>query len=65
MGILEMPHGGCNVNGRRESDRLSQCLVCGSLIWSGATHDETECRCSIADVVHDVAETPELADFAS
>ena len=61
MGILEIPRGECGVNGRRESERLSQCLICGSLLWSRAADGEPECRCSILSVMNDVAKTPEMA----
>jgi hypothetical protein len=61
MDVLEIPRGRCNVHGRKESERLSQCLICGSLVWSRGTDGEPECRCSIATVMRDVAKQPYLA----
>jgi hypothetical protein len=61
MGVLEIPRGECKVHGRRESERLSQCLMCGSLLWSRETDGDPECRCSIASVMRDVAKEPRLA----
>ena len=60
MDVLEIPRGVCKVHGRRESERLSQCLICGSLLWSRESGGEPECRCSIATVMRDVAKQPEL-----
>lgn len=61
MGVLEIPRGECKVHGRRESERLSQCLICGSLVWSRETDGEPECRCSIATIMRVVAKEPQLA----
>jgi hypothetical protein len=61
MGILEFPRADCAVGGRRDPERLSQCLVCGSLLWSRAADGEPECRCSIASVMRDVAKEPQPA----
>lgn len=62
MDILEIPRGDCRVGGRREPDRLSQCLVCGSLTWSSAD-GESECRCSATTIARG-ARIPELATSA-
>ena len=64
MGILEMPRGHCRAHGRKQPERLSQCLMCGSLIWSRPSEGEPECRCSIASVMRHVAKGPQLADSA-
>jgi hypothetical protein len=65
MGILEIPSGACDVRGRRKSERLSQCLVCGSLLWSRELDGEPECRCSIATGMRDAAKEPQrLVDAA-
>lgn len=60
MDILEFSRALCDVHGRREPERLSQCLVCGSLLWSRANDGEPECRCSIASGMRDVAKVPQL-----
>ncbi|CAN5882359.1 hypothetical protein BH23ACT12_BH23ACT12_06550 [soil metagenome] len=61
MGVVEIPPGECTVHGRKESERLSQCLICGSLLWSRGVDGEPECRCSIVSVMRDVAKTPQMA----
>jgi len=65
MGVLEMPRANCRVHGARQPERLSQCLMCGSLIWSRPSDGEPECRCSIACVMRDVAKEPQMADSAA
>lgn len=60
MGILEFPRADCDVPGRKGSERLSQCLLCGTLLWSRGADGEPECRCSIVRVMRDVAKEPQL-----
>lgn len=62
MDILEIPRGDCRVGGRREPDRLSQCLVCGALTWASDDGD-TECRCQRTTVARGT-QLPELASSA-
>jgi hypothetical protein len=33
---------------RGSTDRLSQCLICGALVWSLEGDDIKGCRCSLA-----------------
>ena len=65
MDILEIPRGDSSVNGRRESESLSQCLVCGSLVWSRTSDGEPECRCSIASDMWNVAKEPQTVGSAA
>lgn len=60
MGILEMPSASRGHNGRTEFDRLSQCLLCGALVWS-RSGNEPDCRCARDGVASDVSRRPELA----
>lgn len=62
--ILEFPRTGCGVLGRRESECLSQCLICGSLMWAPTTDVEPECRCPVESGALSVLEEPQLAGSA-
>lgn len=48
MSILEIPRADCSEDGRREPELLSQCLLCGLLLWSRAAEGEPDCRCSMS-----------------
>lgn len=61
MGVLEMPSEGAEFAGRRQPERLSQCLVCGALVWSRPGR-EADCRCSVSTgLLGDPAKRPEMA----
>lgn len=49
MGVLEFGRPGRR-DGRRQPERLSQCLGCGALLWSRSSGEEPECRCVAAEL---------------
>lgn len=60
MGILEMPAASRGQSGPPELERLSQCLLCGALVWS-RSGSEPDCRCANGGIAKDVARRPEFA----